>query len=138
MRQELQSALGRPYIVVEPDPQNHWVAVEWKGYLTSDSVKTGAAAYTTTLAELGYRCVLNDTRAVLGPWEHSMDWVINTWAPDAAQAGLRYFAMITTPESMADASAATFYQQLTAFKAEVFSDLEEAKTWLRQFSRRPA
>lgn len=122
--------------MVEPDFQNRWIAVEWKGYLTSDNVKTGAGAYTAALAESGYRCVLNDTRAVLGPWEHSMDWVINTWAPNAAQAGLQYFAMITTPESMADASAATFYQQLRAFKAEVFSDPEAAKNWLRQYSRR--
>jgi hypothetical protein len=60
--------------------------------------------------------------------------VINTWAPQAAAAGLTHFAMVTTKESMADASAVNFYHQLTAFRAEMFSDMEEAKKWLRQFS----
>ncbi len=134
MRQELNSPLGRTYITIEPDPLNRWIHVNWMGYLTSQSVQTGAAAYTDALAKWGYHAVLNDTRSVLGPWEHSMDWVVNTWAPQAAAAGLTHFAMVSTPESMADLSAVKFYQQLTAFKAEVFSDIEKARNWLRQFS----
>jgi hypothetical protein len=134
MRQELKSSLGRIYITVEPDTHNRWIDVNWTGYLTSDNIRTGAAAYTAALAQSGYNAVLNDTRAVLGPWEHSLDWVINTWAPQAAAAGLTHFAMVTTKESMADASAVNFYHQLTAFRAEMFSDMEEAKKWLRQFS----
>jgi hypothetical protein len=134
MRQELKSSLGRTYITVEPDTRNRWIDVNWTGYLTSDNIRTGAAAYTAALAQSGYNAVLNDTRAVLGPWEHSLDWVINTWAPQAAAAGLTHFAMVTTKESMADASAVNFYHQLTAFRAEMFSDMEEAKKWLRQFS----
>ena len=54
--------------------------------------------------------MLNDTRAVLGPWERSIEWVVNTWVPQAAAAGLTHFAMVTTKETMADASAISFYQ----------------------------
>jgi hypothetical protein len=134
MRQELKSSLGRTYIIVEPDPTNRWIDVNWTGYLTGANIRAGAAAYTEALAKSGYNAVLNDTRGVLGPWEHSLDWVINTWAPQAAAAGLTHFAMVTTKESMADASAVSFYHQLKAFRAEMFSDMEEAKKWLRQFS----
>lgn len=134
MRQELKSALGRTYLTVEPDPTNRWINVNWMGYLTGDNIRTGAAAYTAALAKSGYNAVLNDTREVLGPWEHSLDWVINTWAPQAAAAGLTHFAMVTTRETMADATAVNFYRQLTAFKAELFADKEEARRWLRQFS----
>ncbi|TGE13431.1 STAS/SEC14 domain-containing protein [Hymenobacter elongatus] len=134
MRQELRSPLERTYLTIEPVPTDRWIDVNWMGYLTGDNIRTGAAAYTAALAESGYHAVLNDTRAVLGPWEHSLDWVINTWAPQAAEAGLTHFAMITTRESMADATAVAFYQQLTSFKAEMFSNMEEAKQWLRQFS----
>jgi hypothetical protein len=116
MRQELKSSLGRTYIIVEPDPTNRWIDVNWTGYLTGANIRAGAAAYTEALAKSGYNAVLNDTRGVLGPWEHSLDWVINTWAPQAA------------------ASAVSFYHQLKAFRAEMFSDIEEAKKWLRQFS----
>ena len=132
MKQELKNALGRVYLTVEVDPQNRWVATDWMGYLTNESIKTGARAYTDALAKSGYQCVLNDTRKVLGPWDHSMDWVINEWAPNAAAAGLRYFAMISTPESMADSSAATFYAQLKSFEARVFPNEVEAIAWLRQ------
>lgn len=136
MRQELKSSLGRPYITIDTDHENRWVAVDWVGYLTAESIKAGARAYTEALGVSGYHCVLNDTRKVLGPWDHSMDWVINEWAPNAAAAGLRYFAMIATPDSMADASAANFYAQLTAFQARVFSNEVEAAAWLRTVNQK--
>jgi len=131
MTEELKSALGRVYITIETDADNRWIFVDWQGYLTADNIKEGARAYTAALARSGFSCVLNDTRSVRGPWDHSMDWVINEWAPNAAQAGLRHFAMISTPETLADGSAANFYAQLTAFRGEVFDNLVDARRWLR-------
>ena len=133
MKQELKNATGRVFLIIDTDAENRWVAVEWIGYLTADSIKIGAHAYTDAVAASGFSCVLNDTRAVRGPWDHSMDWVINTWAPNAAAAGLKYFALISTPDSLADGSAANFYAQLTAFQAEVFDNPDDAQTWLRRF-----
>jgi len=131
--EELKTSLGRTYLTIETDHKNRWIFVDWQGYLTAESIKTGAKTYTAALAESGFSCVLNDTRSVRGPWDHSMDWVINEWAPNAASAGLRHFAMVTTPETLADSSAANFYAQLTAFHAEVFDNLEDAQQWLGQF-----
>lgn len=135
--QELKTSLGRTYLTIDADTTNRWIAVDWQGYLTADSIKDGARAYTAALAASGFSCVLNDTRAVRGPWDHSMDWVINEWAPNAAAAGLKYFALISTPETLADGSAANFYAQLTAFHADVFSTQEEAQRWLRACQLRP-
>ena len=134
MKQELKSSLGRPYITVETDTTNRWISVDWVGYLTADSIKSGAHAYTTALANSGFRCVLNDTRKVIGPWDHSLEWVLNEWGPAAAAAGLRYFAMVTTPDSLADGSAQTFFAQLKAFEVRLFSDEQTAMDWLRQHS----
>lgn len=134
MKQELKSSLGRPYITVEDDTVNRWIAVDWVGYLTAESIKAGAHAYTTALAKSGFQCVLNDTRKVIGPWDHSLEWVLNEWAPNAAAAGLRYFAMITTPDSLADESAQSFYAQLKAFEVRMFSDEQPAMEWLREHS----
>ena len=133
MKQELKNPLGRVYITIETDPRNHWIAVDWMGYLTAESIKAGARAYTEALARSGYNCVLNDTRKVLGPWDHSMDWVINEWAPNAATAGVEYFALIATPESLADSSASNFYALLKSFKARVFGNETDAAAWLRQY-----
>ncbi|WP_019948424.1 STAS/SEC14 domain-containing protein [Hymenobacter aerophilus] len=132
MKQELKSSLGRPYITIESDATNRLISVDWVGYLTAESIKAGARAYTKALAESGYRCVLNDTRKVIGPWDHSLEWVLNEWAPNAAAAGLRHFAMITTPDSLADESAQSFYDQLKEFEVRMFSDEQTALQWLQQ------
>jgi len=131
MTEELKSVLGRVFITIETDLENRWIFVDWQGYLTADNIKEGARAYTAALARSSFSCVLNDTRSVRGPWDHSMDWVINEWAPNAANAGLRHFAMITAPETLADGSAANFYAQLKAFRAEVFDNMADARVWLR-------
>ena len=135
MIQELKSPTGRVYLTIDTDTANRWVLVDWIGYLTADSIRAGAQAYTDALAKSGFSCVLNDTRSVRGPWDHSMDWVINVWAPNAAAAGLKHFAMVSTPESLADGSAANFYAQLTAFQAEVFDNLSSARAWLNQYTK---
>ena len=135
--QELKTSLGRTYLTIETDEANRWIFVNWQGYLTADSIKEGAKAYTAALAASGFACVLNDTRDVRGPWDHSMDWVINEWAPNAAAAGLQYFALISTPETLADGSAANFYAQLTAFHADVFNNPDEARQWLLACQQRP-
>lgn len=135
MIQELKSPTGRVYLTIDTDTANRWILVDWIGYLTADSIRAGAQAYTDALAKSGFSCVLNDTRSVRGPWDHSMDWVINVWAPNAAAAGLKHFAMVSTPESLADGSAANFYAQLTAFQAEVFDNLSSARAWLNQYTK---
>ena len=135
MIQELKSPTGRVYLTIDMDTANRWILVDWIGYLTADSIRAGAQAYTDALTKSGFSCVLNDTRSVRGPWDHSMDWVINVWAPNAAAAGLKHFAMVSTPESLADGSAANFYAQLTAFQAEVFDNLSSARAWLSQYTK---
>ncbi|RPD43579.1 MULTISPECIES: STAS/SEC14 domain-containing protein [Hymenobacter] len=132
MVKEYKSALGKVYLTIETDTENRWIFTDWQGYLTAENIKVGAKAYVDALAKAGFSCVLNDTRSVRGPWDHSMEWVLNEWAPSAARAGLRHFAMITTPETLADSSNATFYAQLTAFEAQLFDNMADARDWLRQ------
>ncbi len=138
MIEELKSALGRVYLTIETDLENRWIFTDWQGYLTADNIKEGARAYTAALAKSGFSGVLNDTRSVRGPWDHSMDWVINEWAPNAARAGLRHFAMVTTPATLAEGSAANFYAQLTAFEGAVFDNLVDARAWLAARLSQPA
>ena len=130
--EELKSALGRVYLTIESDTANRWVIADWQGYLTADNIKEGALAYTAALAKSGFSGVLNDTRSVRGPWDHSMSWVINEWVPGAYKAGLRHFAMISTPETLADGSAANFYAQITVFQVQIFDNMVDARAWLRK------
>jgi hypothetical protein len=130
--QELKSSLGRVFLTIETDEENRWIFVRWQGYLTASNIQEGARAYVAALARAGFSCVLNDTRDVRGPWDHSMEWVVNEWAPSAAAAGLQHFAMVVAPESLAESSATNFDAQLTAFRAQVFDNLPAAQQWLRR------
>ncbi|AKD05134.1 hypothetical protein POKO110462_21405 [Pontibacter korlensis] len=134
MIQELTNPFGRVYLTIETNTKNRWIHVNWMGYLTEENIKNGAAAYTKALADAGFNCVLNDTRLIIGGWDHSLNWVVNEWAPRAARAGLKYFAMITNPETFGGSTASTFYSNLKSFQAEVFDDKAKAEEWLRQYS----
>ncbi|MBB6612689.1 STAS/SEC14 domain-containing protein [Pontibacter sp. Tf4] len=134
MKQELINPFGRVYLTIEEDTTNKWIHVNWMGHLTEDNIKNGARAYTDVLARSGYRCILNDTRLILGSWGHSIDWVLHKWAPDAAKAGLQYFAMITTPETFGSSTASEFYDKIKEFTVAVFEERREAEDWLRQHS----
>ncbi|OKL40359.1 STAS/SEC14 domain-containing protein [Pontibacter flavimaris] len=134
MIQELRNPFGRVYLTINTNTKNRWVHVNWMGYLTEENIKTGAAAYTEALANAGYSCVLNDTRLLIGSWDHSMDWVVKEWAPWAARAGLKHFAMVTTPETFGGSSAEKFFSSLKAFEVRVFEDMGKAQEWLQQYA----
>ncbi|WP_026463865.1 hypothetical protein [Adhaeribacter aquaticus] len=136
MIQELKNTFDRVYLTIEVDDKNKWVHVNWMGYLTEENIKTGGTAYIDALKKADYQCVLNDTRMIVGGWNHSLDWVVNEWAPYAASSGLEYFAMISNPESFGGSSASKFYEDLKAFQAQVFNEKRTAEEWLRQFSLR--
>jgi hypothetical protein len=133
MRIELKNAFGKVFIEVIVDSKNRWVYTNWIGYLTKDNIMAGALAYTEAIKKTGYCCVLNDTSEVLGGWDHSLDWVVNQWGPQAANAGIKHFALITKPESFAGSSAENFYESLKAFQVKVFDNLADAQFWLRQY-----
>ncbi|GGK59290.1 STAS/SEC14 domain-containing protein [Rufibacter glacialis] len=130
MTKELVNPFGRVYLTIKEDPQHRLIYVNWMGYLTEENIKTGARAYTNALAEAGFHCVLNDTRLIIGSWDHSMDWVVNDWAPNAAKAGLKRIAMLANPESLGESSASTFLSEVKAFEAKSFDNLDSARKWL--------
>lgn len=134
MIQELTNPFGRVYLTIETNRANKWIHVRWMGYLTEDNVKNGVNAYTQALVDAGYNCVLNDTSLIIGGWDHSLDWVLNEWSPRAANAGLKHFAMIATPETFGGSTADTFHKTAKLFETKVFDDKSDAEVWLRQFS----
>lgn len=134
MRQEFKNAFGKVYLTVTVDRKNGWVHTNWTGYLTEDNIKAGAQAYTAAVKDSGFTCVLNDTRQILGSWDHSLNWVVNDWGPRAAEAGIQHFALITSPASFAESTAASFYAAIKAFEVQIFDNMPDAETWLRQYS----
>jgi hypothetical protein len=120
MRQELRNAFGKVFITIIVDRENRWVHTNW--------------AYTDAVREAGFSCVLNDTSQVVGGRDHSLEWVANEWAPQAARAGITHFALVTTPQTFAASTAVSFLSSTSAFQVRVFESALYAKAWLRQYS----
>jgi len=59
---------------------------------------------------------------------------LNEWASQAAAAGIRFFALIATPESFAESTASSFYSNISAFEVRVFDNEDSAKDWLLRHS----
>ncbi|GGK73611.1 hypothetical protein GCM10011405_22150 [Rufibacter glacialis] len=126
------NAFGNVYLTISLDHDNQWIQATWQGYSTPEAVRTGMEAYTETLEEADYNAMLIDTRSMVGSWSHSLEWTLEEWAPEAAKAGLQYYAMVVNPETFAEATADAFYANVESFEAEVFADLATARAWLRR------
>ena len=131
MKQELTNAFGNVFLTIEVDLLNHWVHTNWMGYLTEECTKNGTVAYTKAVKKSGFNCVLNDSRQVLGSWEHSVEWALQEWVPQAVSAGIKYFALIVNPESLSADSAVALTSGVNLFEIRIFDDQAEAENWLR-------
>lgn len=134
MTQELTNPFGRVFLTIKTDTRNRLIYVNWMGYLTEENIKAGVQAYTDALARAKFHCVLNDTRLIIGSWDHSIDWILNEWAPLAAKRGLKRLAMLANPDTFGGSSAATFLSHLGAFEGRDFDDMEKARAWLKSYT----
>jgi hypothetical protein len=133
MKTELLNSLGIVYFSTEYDPRHNWVYNNWKGYQTFDNVVAGAKACLEKLKKFNCSRILNDNIAVSGPWDHANTWIKEEWIPQAITAGLKYFAHVVTPNTLAEMSAQEMHQNAAGiFEMQVFSDLIDARTWLSE------
>jgi hypothetical protein len=130
MKQELKNAFGKVYLTIEVDILKHWVHTNWVGYLSEENTKAGTEAYTRAVSESGFHCVLNDSSRVLGRWEHSLEWALHEWVPQAVYAGIKYFALVAKPGSFSAENAAALMAGVHGFEMQIFDSKTEAENWL--------
>lgn len=134
MKRKLTNAFGKVYLTLEVDNDNKLVHMTWEGYLSESNVKTGGTALIEVLKSCDFNCVLNNMLAVLGPIS-ATEWAAKEWAPQVANAGLKYMALVNVPDAMATSDVSNFHEQQAHFHTEVFTKLDEAKAWLLQKNR---
>lgn len=132
LKQELRNTFGQVYLTIEVDLLHHWVHTTWRGHLTEEITKAGTNAYTQAVKDSGFRCVLNDSRKVVGRWDHSVQWALREWVPIALAAGIKFFALIAQPGSFSEESANVLTSNIHVFQMRIFYDINEAKDWLQQ------
>lgn len=132
MLTELINGFGKVYLRIDYDAANHWVYNEWVGYQTYVGIVAGADACLLPLAKHGCACLLNDNRQVIGPWDHTVEWIVTDWAPRAIAGGLTHFANVVSAEALAASSAQAMALGLHGqLQMHLFADIELARQWLR-------
>ncbi len=130
MKQEVRNSLGKLFLTTQYELAHHWVYNNWIGYQSFDSIVQGANVCLGLIAASGSACLLNDNREVLGPWNHAVEWIASDWTPRAVANGLQYFAHVVSDDSLAKVSSEEMHQKVEGFEMRMFSDIEEAKSWL--------
>jgi hypothetical protein len=76
--------------------------------------------------------LLNDNTTLRGPWFDSLNWLLRTWAPQAARMGLRYVAHVVQADTRHDTITDTYRNQTSClFELQFFDNVADAEEWLR-------
>ena len=133
MPTELTNGFGKVYLAIEYDDANGWVYNNWIGYQTYAGIVAGADACLHPLQENTCAYLLNDNCAVIGPWDHAVEWIVTNWAPRAIAQGLTHFANVVSSESMAAQSAEAMRLGIDGqLQMRMFGDIAGAREWLRE------
>jgi hypothetical protein len=126
-----QVLLREKAIVIEYYPEHQYIAVDWIGYQTVDSVKYGCEKMLEFLSQYNCRRVLNDNTNVTGIWSGASAWVGGDWFPRMAEAGLQHFAWVYSPSAFSRLSTDESLRFLEEKKiARTFDNTEAAREWL--------
>ncbi|WP_240773405.1 hypothetical protein [Pontibacter sp. SGAir0037] len=120
------------YIAIEYNAADHWIYVNWRGYVNYDTVTAGCEKILDFVKE--YKCsrVLNDNTNVEGIWSGASKFVGQDWFPRMREAGLEYFAWVYSPSTLSRLSTDKSLRSAsdTSF-VKTFDNVDTAEDWLR-------
>ena len=136
MKKELTNAFGNIFLAIEFDQANQFYYNNWQGYQSLEGVMLGANTYLAEMARRPCAFLLNDNTNVRGPWDHAVAWIATDWTPRAMAQGLTHFAHVVSPESFAALSAEAMSASVgTSFYMRIFSNVPDARHWLKEAQR---
>ena len=119
------------------EDRDQWLHVKWTGVQVPAEVQRDCEQMLRFLAAKNANSVLNDTSQVEGSWIGAAEWGAD-WFFRMKQAGLKYFAAVTSPSRVAHSASETALDTAAVGTAQAFYSVEEAATWLRTQRKRDA
>ena len=120
------------YISIEYDAAGKWLYVDWKGYQTEISVRSGCQQMLEALRHFSCHCVLNDNTRVIGIWTPAAAWVGSEWLPQMIGNGLERFAWVYSSSILSQVSTDEALRHAPPYKGiRTFYNIELAKAWLK-------
>ena len=128
----LKHLCSAPHVNVYFDSWNNWLYVEWEGALTLAAVQYACLEVAECFVKHAYPRVLHsDAQVTSLPWE-AVPWLTHAFFPYLELAGIEQLAWVHAPVVRAFGLARQVHEQLPHLNIGVFSDLEDATTWLQQ------
>jgi hypothetical protein len=123
---------GAPFVKLTFFPEEHYIYVDWEGYLDVDLVKQGSAELLEMILEMKVQKVLISNEKVSGPWGKANQWYATHWNPRARVAGLKYMSVIVSDNIFAQVSLQGF-EKVNNGSYTVFThyDAKVAREWLK-------
>ncbi|MDO7854686.1 hypothetical protein [Hymenobacter convexus] len=129
----LQTLLDTSHITISYDHLEEWLLADWHGDQDLASVQQGGYEMHRLMQLQRCHKVLNDNTGVTSMWSEAAEWAGKVWFPSMAEAGLRHFAWVYSPNVYSRLST-DLTLQFTGSSPVVatFDDIDTAKAWLRQ------
>lgn len=133
MERILKRPNGAPFVKITYLPSEHYIYVDWEGYLDLDLVKQGSEELLQMILETGVKKTLISNEKVSGPWGRANQWYATHWNPRAREAGLKYMSVIVSDNIFAQLSLQGF-EKVNNGSYTVFThyDARVARQWLKE------
>jgi hypothetical protein len=132
MKQEIKNQSGNTFLILEYDQENKWLYANWIGYQNLENIQKGMAEAESMYRLYRYSKVLNDNRALIGPWDKSNEWLEQRLAPNAAYFNIRHIAHVVSPGIFGQLSAQDLQSRLlNKIEIKLFEDIGRAQDWLK-------
>ena len=128
---ELKKANGDVFFEARRQPNNAFIYVNWIGIQTLETVVMGCNHILAILRHQPCTSILNSNKELIGPWDHSINWLTYKWVPEIKSLGVIYFAHVMGPGIYGQNSFKKFHTNIQhQLKIATFTDEKEAESWL--------
>lgn len=122
------------YIVIEYNPSDNWLYINWRGYINYDTIQEGCEKILHFMKECECYRILNDNTNVEGIWSGASNWVGQDWFPRMQAAGITCFAWVYSASTLSRLSMDKSIRSTEDTSCiKTFESLEAAEDWLRIF-----
>ena len=114
------------------EESEQWLRATWRGFVDASEAMRGAENYLAHAGSFRCACLLNDNRALEGPWFDTLDWLEQAWLPHALGLGLRYVAHVVQQDTGLDVlTQSPDKLAVSGLELQLFTQVAEAEDWLR-------
>jgi hypothetical protein len=128
----LKLLCSAPHVTIYFDSWNNWLYIEWEGALTLPAVQYACLEVAECFVKHAYPRVLNSNAQVTAMPPDILPWLTRHLLPYLELAGIKQLAWVHAPITLALGLGLQVAEGLPHLNIGVFSDLENAASWLQQ------